>query len=293
MNRRDFLKLTKYAISTYFFNLLGCGSISPKIYGGFDEITKGYNFFNKQNPNLRLGVGTYGTFYKTILDYGFSHEGIGYKANKFYACASGKVYSSCSRNLSGGHYTDSGDGAVIMHGLDVYVDYYHMQTGSCTLKPGEFVNRGDFIGKAGAPRKMHLKLVVYRSDPRYLSAVNQGRREDPDNYGHKMGYMQYWDGKESLDLSYEEVTKRSKIQDRLINNFVKMYDGPYADEVHKGIRLTINNRIYKLYSNDMFKFGKFLYEKDPTTFKGNKSEISTLIGDIYENQPVVLTLPFK
>lgn len=172
ISRRDFVsRLIKYTIASSFFTFTGCG-FTPRLDGGLEKIAQGYSPFNKQNPNLRLGAGTYRTFLNTLINYGPGHTGIQYNAGSFYACASGKVVSSGNRTFTGNSLnTDSGDGALIMHGQDVFVDYYHMRTDSCKLKAGTYIKRGEFIGKEGAPHNMHLKLVVYRSDPSFVSAM--------------------------------------------------------------------------------------------------------------------------
>ena len=42
-----------------------------------------------------------------------------------------------------------------------------------------------------------------------------------------------------------------------------------------------------------FKMLEHIYNNHPELYKGTKSENDQLIKDIYDNQPVTLTLPFK
>ena len=61
-------------------------------------------------------------------------------------------------------------------------------------KRKKIIRRGDIIGQGTA----HFKIFMYRA----------GLIGDMDNYGHRMGYMEYWDGKTELDYPLKLVKEK-------------------------------------------------------------------------------------
>jgi len=121
---------------------------------------------------------------------------------------------------------------------------------------------------------------------------------DMDDYGHNLSYMKYWDGTH-LDDDFDEVDKRSIRHIKLIDDLRKKYIGPGSERFQATINgvptsLKHDSNSYYTWSCAMFfRLLKQIYNNHPELYQGTRAENDTLIREIYNTQPVTLTLMFK
>jgi len=300
LTRRNFTGLTALLVS----GLFGCAHAGgPK--GELKIVTNGFKVYRGRNPKLRFPHGTYSTWVNLLQDYGYKHTGYSYTLpgnEPIVACASGKVIEAYLRIGSGRNLNkESGDIVTILHEPDfnwvgnynwggIKTTYYHMRSNSRQVSFGDKVNRGDILGYEGAPHNMHVK--------HYLRTEGFNR-EQPNNWGINHGYMDYWDGKTELDFPRDIVEKRNRKQISLIREFNENYMGPGFEHVrfiynsgfmHRGRWAKEDTRWSPI---EMFKLAEYIFRRSPELFKGSKKNNENLISGIYENQPIILTLPLK
>lgn len=111
--------------------------------------------------------------------------------------------------------------------------------------------------------------------------------------------MKPWDGTSTLDHEFEEVDNRSKLQKELIDQLRSKYIGPGKKEMNNtlgGIPAVCSHdgKGRFLWTHSVFfKMLEQIYINHPELYMGTGNENDQLIKDIYENQPVILTLPFQ
>jgi len=273
----------------------GC-SLFRYVKGDLSKVAGGFNPFNGFNPNLKFVHRQYQTWRDNMIEHKIAWAGAQYDLSskvKIVASADGIVEKV--ETFSGYHGME--DAVLINHGDDIMTRYFHMRSNSFEkfqemVGLSHRVKRGDVIGLGSE----HFKTVMYRF----------GIIGDMDHYGLKMGYMDYWDGKTKLDYEPEEVKKKNRTQINLIYDLINKYTGPGSEQLqdvhtHNKIpkTLCLSKSRRSKFSCDtwehavVFKFVKHIYDNQPETFKGTKNENDGLIAKIYDNQPVILTLPFK
>lgn len=299
LTRRNFTGLTALLMS----GLFGCAhSGGPK--GDLKIVTNGFNVYRGRNSKLRFPHGTHRTWINLLQNFGYKHTGYSYNLpgnEPIVACASGKVIEADLKIGSGRNPDkESGDIVTILHESDfnwqgnynwqgVKTTYYHMRSNSRQVSVGDKVNRGDILGYEGAPNDLHVK--------HYLRTVGYNR-EQPNNWGINHKYMDYWDGKTELDFPRDIVEKRNRKQINLIREFNGNYMGPGFEHVrnifsgfmHRGRWAKEDTHWSPI---EMFKLAEYIFRRSPELFKGSKKNNENLISGIYENQPIILTLPFK
>jgi len=128
----------------------------------------------------------------------------------------------------------------------------------------------------------------------------EGNHVDPDNYGENHNYMRYQAGPLPIDeedkanslLASQRLTKQKEIA----TNLDRLRKGGYLED----------NRLFNLWHNkggykpsewstiEKFRFLETLYDMHPQQFPNlSKEELETTRREFYQNQPIILTLPFK
>jgi len=124
-----------------------------------------------------------------------------------------------------------------------------------------------------------------------------GNYADPDNYGPHYSHMQYDDHPIEQDKATPLVVDNMlREQSRLVSRL---------DNLRKDWERT-KSLLNSLWHNEhgykpsqwsvveKFRFYETLYEMHPYQFPNlNKEEFETIRKEFYENQPIVLTLPFR
>ena len=278
VTRRKFLYIT---IVTSIGTILGCGGPFKYKRSELGEVLRGYSAYRLKNPNA--GNKQIQTFLDNVLEHGAYAGGTQYRLAhnaKIVATARGKIIKV--RTRKGYHGLE--DDVYIDHGGGFHTRYFHMKANSSELSWFKEVNRGDIVGLASydLPFKTSMKF--------------NGILGDMNDYGHSMGYMQYWDGTQ-LDHSYDEIVSRSKSHIELISELRVRYVGPGSEPMKKtnfyGIPVTLSHDEAGQYNWSyamVFRMLKHIYDKQPNLFIGTDND--DLIKEIYNSQPVVNTLPF-
>jgi hypothetical protein len=281
----------------------GCSFSRTGLHGELYDIAKGFEVYTSKNPNI-LGNKIWKTWYSYLREYGYMHTGEAYNlkdGDPIVASASGIVVEANRLVGSGKNMMKkSGDRVKIVHeeiseaqikvlwqeNRFLTSVYYHMREYSTPLRVGDFVERGDVIGRVGAPHNMHFKHLI----------ESWGKREQPNYYGHNMGYMDYWDSKTDLDISLENAREKKHFQYDLIRELMDRYQGPESNVIkglergliHKG-RWSEENSSWSIV--ERFKLLEYLFRNSPHFFDEKDKPIQNIVAEVYRNQPVVLTLP--
>ncbi len=293
LSRRELLKM---------ITILGIGALVPTfpscslfshVKGDLSKVAVGFNPYNGFNPNLKFRHDQYQTWRHNMIEHKVAWAGTQYHLStreKIVASADGIVQEAVTFQS----YHGLEDSVTIKHGDSIRTRYFHMSPHSFEKFQGKFdyfqkVKRGDVIGLGSE----HFKTAMYR----------WGIIGDMDHYGPKMGYMNYWDGEIDLDSEPEEVKQKNRTQIDLIFKLINKYAGLGSEqlqEVHSYNKIpkTLCHKKSKYHCEPwehamVFKLVKHIYDNQPETFKGTKKENDGLIAKIYDNQPVILTLPFQ
>ena len=285
ISRRLFNKLLFISALDLAMILVGCSLSRTRLTGDLKDIAKGFDVYNKENPNLRYPHKTKQSWYSNIYQRRGHSVDLQWGGTQYSLPNNTPIVASASGKVSGvGNehhelYLIPESVVSINHGI-ISTHYIHMKKGSSRhLKYGQKVKRGDIIGRADNTPSLYVKFYLQR---------HQFPKEDPDNYGRAMGYMNYWDGQSNLDLEPNEINKRADMQLRLIFKFADLYDGPDSNK----IPVSLTHKGGDSWSFiEIFKLMKFIYDRHPEYFRGKKKDIDILIAEIYRNQPIILTLP--
>ncbi len=174
--------------------------------------------------------------------------------------------------------------------------YYHLS--KVMVKSNQAVTRGQLIGygmKYGSDGKEKVKIIL----------EERGTLVNLDDYGPNHGFMDYWDGKTDYEIDLEEMNKRLDKQTQILNSFNSFYDNRNDDDIFKKIHTVEHVRdrhaFAKRYNDfpvkwsrlNKFKYLEQLYNKKPDLFPLlSENQLKEMTQDFYQNQPIVLTLPF-
>ena len=151
--------------------------------------------------------------------------------------------------------------------------------------------RGQIIGYGmtyGADKKEKVKIVL----------EERGNWVNPDDYGVGHGPMTYWDNTRIWDMDLEEMNQRLDRQVHILavlNSYYEKAD----DSVFRNIHGVIDTRKSKNYpvewsTLDRFKYLAHIYANSAELFTGlDLATFNQLKDEFYQNQPIVLTLPFS
>jgi hypothetical protein len=291
MNRRTAIKL--FLASSVSINVLinACAAMQKtRIRGDLGKLIKGFNAYNGKNPNLHSPDYCIETYYDNIIQHKPTWGGTQYRLKRDYPIVASAAGIAKWTHMDGYHGWE--DILKIDHG-GITTVYAHMKFKSVPFTTGTSVKRGDLIGLADNRGGFYLKTHMWRA----------GIRDDLDYYGEEGTYMQYWDGR-PLDMDFDEVRRKDRLQVNLINQFKELYKGPGAEQLkdvwsYNGMPKILmhpksSGDVMETWSYPMlYKLMNHLYETLPQHFSAPKNEIHGLITDIKKNQPVVLTLPFR
>lgn len=283
-SRRDFLRATFAFASAFTFGGMfsGCAYGVPSKLRG---VAKGFSPYNHINPYVSAKQRQ--TFLDNIFEHKPAWAGAQYYRHlnePIVAPANGRVLYLATK--PGYHGLE--DDIKIDHGGSFITRMFHCKAGSGREAGLDFykeIKRGEVIGRAqGLPFKTCMWF--------------DGVLGDLDDYGENMSYMKYWNGA-PLDFTYEEIEYRKKHHLKLISELRKKYRGPGVElfnETFFGIPKSFSHdkKGHFLWSlSKFFKLLEKIYNNHPELFNGTRMSNKQIIQDIYDTQPVVLTLPFK
>lgn len=168
----------------------------------------------------------------------------------------------------------------IRHGNKYSSCYLHLRQPE--VKFGQKIERGQRIGFPD--ERWNIPSLI-------LLKVANGI--DPDNYGINHSFMTYWDGLTNLDIDKEEQNKRIENQRRILQEIAGLCSGSekYTLLMMKHKR---GDRSLKWSAIETFRYIEHLYKKNPQEFSSlTKDQVEKMRKRFYENQPIILTLPFE
>jgi hypothetical protein len=168
--------------------------------------------------------------------------------------------------------------------------YYYLS--KVVVEHWQTVRRGQIIGygsKYTADSKEQAKIVL----------EERGNWVNPDDYGSRHGFMDYWDGKSSLEIDLEEMNTRLDQQIEIVKQLNRYYKKRDKENIYNRLHTVIDTEKYKSYpvkwsTIDRFRYLSHLYRKEPGLFPDlSAGKFERLTKEFYENQPIILTLPFR
>lgn len=273
LDRRDFLKKTGQAAAFVGVTALGLESILSGC--ATRPPTAGFNR-NFKGPGYEKW-----TFMKSIYD-GWT-PGIGWKVSPntpMVAAAAGIVGDRFLIRMAGhaGGYHLAVDHAP-------YHTSYYSHLNKVVVECGKPIQRGDVLGYAGDADTYHVAKFVFRVD---------GSNVNPDNYGPNHSYMQYWDG--STNLEIEDTWTRYENQEKVFNRFHQSYHGKDKRDILWKEHTTADTHYFgkcEWSLVEKFRYLETKYLNNPNQFELSKMGYEALKKEFYNNQPIILTLPFK
>ncbi len=279
MNRRTFLNFSVFVVAGF---LAGCVSWK-RIGSELKPIAEGFEPYNGINPHARRWQR------QTFLDNIYEHK-VDWAGAQYHNLPPNTPIIAPADGTLALKYTKTGyhgleDSIVIDHGLLFSTKLYHMKYRSCKIPKRSEVKRGDVVGLTGhIPFKTGMKFF--------------GILGDMDDYGENFNYMKPFGGFQTEE-DYG-VIRRSNLHMKLISELRQKYIGPGKEQLNDvgstGIPKSLSHDTSGEYPWSyamLFKLLNQMYQNHPELFRGTTSENDSLIKEIYVNQPVVLTLPFK
>ncbi len=251
----------------------------------FDKWYKMNRLYKGINPNLRSphenGLG--GTFKGNPYSTYGATRGIDYNVSNgeiMVASAPGEVgeIKELNTGKAGGYMV-----MVLHRGLSKYRTYYaHLN--KIYIRQFQQVKRGDPIGN----------VTEHRQYAKLLFGEGSGMCFDPDNYGENHSYMKYKsDMNENFkEFSEDEIIMKEQNQwnayEQLNHHF--KHHSKDSIKMHK----KSGDEACEWSSFEYFKYLLALYEVKPDLFPElSEEKFQTLKKEFYDNQPIVLTLPFR
>ena len=285
ISRRGFLKKTgKIALAGAAAFGLESGFLGGSIklaYG--EEPQAGFNVYNDVNPHIK---SIQSHTFKECISQGYK-PAICYSTSKpMVAVAKGTVVEIIDlqdpRYLWLGTYPKEAKGLAvrIQHGNNYSSWYLHLRQPE--VKFGQKIERGQRIGFPD--ERWNIPSLML---PERINAI------DPDNYGINHSFMTYWDGLTNLDIDKEEQNKRIENQRRILQEIAGLCSGSekYTLLMMKHKR---GDRVLKWSAIETFRYMEHLYKKNPQKFSSlTKDQLEKMKKEFYDNQPIILTLPFK
>lgn len=293
-DRRDFLKkagLIGVSLAL-LINFGGCSAVP--LNKDLVDRTKGFKPYNGINPNLESYHRQRQTWLDNVIEHKVEWAGTQYvlsSSEPIVAPADGAILH-VSVNKRGYHGLE--DIVIMDHGDGIQTSFIHMKPGGSAIT--EMFSNSNAVFKRG-------ERIGYGSSNFKMKMYRQGIIGDMDHYGQNMGFLDYWDGEIDLDYSSWDIFEKNRKQANLIYELIKKYNGPGSEQLQdvdtttkipKALVHSRNNYKKIPWEHAMvIKMLKFMYDNQPGSFNGTKKENDYLIAEIYKNQPVILTLPFK
>jgi len=302
-DRREFLK--KSALAAIFAGatslglesmLSGCASFDPKKdwtkvpkekfdIKAFDEWYRRNKLYNKVNPNLKWpqAGGHYPTFKACLGSSIGATPGIDYKVpwgEVMVAVAPGKL-----NNVHELHTGRAGGLMVtINHTEDGFFKSYYAHLYKSYIDNDDWgaeIKRGQPIGSV---RQHHNYAKLLFSTRSWI---------DPDNLGPNQSYMAYMSdlNKDFEETPEEEIQKKAQNQEHIREQFFSHLSlkNKHAVHFHES-----RFRAPSVWSEvEEFRYLETLYNLKPDLFPSlGNDEFQAMKKEFYDNQPIVLTLPF-
>ena len=106
-------------------------------------------------------------------------------------------------------------------------------------------------------------------------------------------YMNYWDGVTELPSGHDSK-KQYGVQLDKVNAFATLCKGKNVSNLSERYHLKQASRGRMSWSLiEQFRYLEHLYRTHPEYFTGTPDQINSIRKEFYDNQPIVLTLPFK
>ena len=287
-SRRDFLKITGASLVTASLGsfMPGCATIDLKKdwskvpvkdfdMEGFDAWYKRNKLYNGVNPNLilRHSGGYHGTFKANVFSRHGATPGIDYSVHsgeEMVAAAEGEFIRKMDL-----HFTGRAGGMMVTiahpdarHGV-FCTHYAHLGDLYVEYEEGKKIKRGQPIGGVPGEHTQWAKLLFSKGRP--VQVVSGGNWTDPDNYGEKHSFMDYWDGR---DLEIKDMKGRLNKQRKVF----KAFQNAIVDR-YKGHLATVQKNTYREYENsegfrdytywdivEHFRYLEELYKINPNLF---------------------------
>jgi hypothetical protein len=188
----------------------------------------------------------------------------------------------------------------IDHGRICYpfkIHYAHLHKTFFNKKNlGMPIKRGEPIGNV-TTHNNYAKLMLQR-----LGTVVGKGWADPDLYGFNHSHMDYISNVSISEIDEQNMKEPEKVREKAINQ--KWSINKIAEEcVVKGMQVKMENvyhqkrRDYGIITwsePEKFKYLETLYEIKPELFPNLSNDyFQKLKKEFFENQPIILTLPFK
>lgn len=301
IGRREFLKRSGKA-TLAFSGALTLGELLSACAPWKSQFSKvkistfGFKLYNGPNPNLKWRMRQIFTF-KTKMDTGNDWPG-----PAFYLSAKTPIFAAAPGIVSKIKPIDPKTSNVGGFRLCIAYHPYRVcydHVAEPKVKIAQNVQRGDLIaagvsdyrfdGSIGRPA--YFKIMLYDIE----------NIEDPDNYGINHSYMNYLDQiiEPDIQKSGERGGKQHKLFSVIINSFKPRVDSKGKKINPLSILHNMSHResgYYNTYywSNiEKFRFLEFIYNKNPSDFSMSKNDFQRIKKDFYDNQPIILTLPFR
>ncbi len=292
MNRREFV--TKGSLAGIAF-LAGCAGAQTDLkdpskfdINSFVSWYRRNKLYNARNPNLRSPHRANHIFVDSFNRW---TPGVDYSVPSgevMVAVAPGRVREIGEISGTG---RAGGKFIKVVHEVPdwIYSSYYN-HVAEPLVRFYDLVERGQPL----------CHVPSYYSDIAKLYVQEEGNHVDPDNYGENHSYMQYQGGPLPIDeedktnplLASQRLTK----QKELVTNVDRLRKGRYQeDNLLESLWHNKNGYKPSQWSTiEKFSFLETLYDMHPQQFPNlSKEEFEAIRKQFYQNQPIVLTLPFK
>ncbi len=257
----------------------------------FDMWFRANKLYNGPNPNLRwphaptpYTHGLYAATFRETLEKKVS-------PGRTYSVLAGQVMVAVAPGVIWDFGTITGTGRaggqyvqMVHPGMGLYSSNFS-HVGELLCDPSKPIRRGQPICKVPMQYSEFAKLMFW----------DNGFFADPDNYGPKHGYMEYYKGfqGEPINFSREEVVSRWDAQKGIVAKLRSMrrhrLQDPLVEKLHNpgGYKVTTLTHV------ELFRYLSTMYEMFPQEFPDlNREVYEKLEKEFYASQPITITLPF-
>lgn len=285
LTRREFLKLTSLAS-------LGLATASSSILGCDAQITTpSRSDFKPYNTNYQ---GRSRPFHESTTPGFIGTPGVEYYCSNgtpMITTAEGRLLSHKSAGRGSGevielvHRPKAGEQAPFF--LTIYGHISVDNDFIKRFKKGDTVPRGTVVGQ-----------VYYKGSAKLMTIeafnANTAYWVNPENYGRHYTQLNYWDGNPDFDKELiSKYVERFNKQVKCLETLVKMSKTKDLSHFLKIPTSTPPNHPVHPAIIDKWRRVEQMYGKEPDKLTGSKEEIEHLKKEFYDNQPIILTLPFK
>ena len=164
-----------------------------------------------------------------------------------------------------------------------YVRYAHLTMSF--VQVNQSVERGTPIAIPGPEYANNTKLMLQEKFG--ANWIN------PDQYGINQGPMQFYDGISNFEV--ENPGNKLKKQKQIIIDMQNAYNGPkkeFVENMDLEMHRSYGPNLCRWSDVDKLNYIKSLHIKDSEHFNMSENSFRNLIKEFYDNQAIILTLPF-